>query len=46
MMQANSPPGKITDIQNLSVTAPKGYAGIASKELVSTTSGPFCYLYQ
>ncbi|KAH7370471.1 hypothetical protein BKA65DRAFT_418020 [Rhexocercosporidium sp. MPI-PUGE-AT-0058] len=46
MMQPNSPPGKITDIQNLSVTAPKGYAGIASKDLVSTLAGPFCYIYQ
>ncbi|KAK0124988.1 hypothetical protein ONS96_008858 [Cadophora gregata f. sp. sojae] len=46
MMQPNSPPGKITDIQNLSVTAPKGYAGIPSKDLVSTLSGPFCYIYQ
>ncbi|XMA10487.1 hypothetical protein WAI453_003278 [Rhynchosporium graminicola] len=34
MMQSNSPPGKITDIQYLSVTAPKGYADIPSKDLL------------
>ncbi len=46
MMQPNSPPGKITDVQYLDVTAPKGFGGLPSKDLVSTTSGPFCYIYQ
>jgi tyrosinase len=46
MMQPSSPRGKITDIQELSVVAPKGFGGIASTQLVSTLGGPFCYIYQ
>lgn len=46
-LNPNSAPGHITDIQTLNVVAAKGTeAGIASKNLVSSTSGPFCYIYQ
>ncbi|RDL37489.1 uncharacterized protein BP5553_04922 [Venustampulla echinocandica] len=45
MMQANSPPGKIDDIQILSVVAP-GVDGQASRNLVSSTAGPFCFVYE
>ncbi|KAH6684269.1 hypothetical protein B0J14DRAFT_664116 [Halenospora varia] len=47
MMQANSKPGKIEDIQQLSVAAPAiSQGGLPSKSLVSTLAGPFCYIYQ
>ncbi|CAG8982280.1 hypothetical protein HYALB_00004514 [Hymenoscyphus albidus] len=45
MSQANSPAGKIDDVQTLSVVAPAGFAGIPSRNLVSSTAGPFCYVY-
>jgi tyrosinase len=45
-LDMNSPKGKSTDKQWLSVVAPKGMDGIAAKELFSTTAGPFCYIYQ
>ncbi|CZR65684.1 related to tyrosinase [Phialocephala subalpina] len=46
MMVANSPAGKITDLQELSVVTPKGRGAEPSKNLVSSTAGPFCYVYQ
>jgi tyrosinase len=42
----NSAKGKVTDKQWLSVVAPKGMDGMESRELFSTTAGPFCYVYQ
>lgn len=45
-MNPNSAKGKPTDLQWLDVVAPKGMNGIASKELFSTTAGPFCYIYE
>ena len=46
-LQANSPPGKITDVQILNVVTPASTpGGVQSKFLVSTTAGPFCYIYQ
>jgi tyrosinase len=46
-MNPNSAPGKITDVQMLNVVSPKGSeAGYASSQLVSSTAGPFCYVYQ
>jgi len=45
-MSLNSPKGKVTDRQWLSVVAPEGKEGIMSKEMFSTVSGPFCYVYQ
>ncbi|KAF2868693.1 hypothetical protein BDV95DRAFT_525712 [Massariosphaeria phaeospora] len=45
-MNPNSARGKPTDAQWLDVVAPAGTNGIASNKLFSTTSGPFCYVYQ
>ncbi|KAF2476018.1 Di-copper centre-containing protein [Lindgomyces ingoldianus] len=42
----NSAKGKPTDPQWLDVTAPTGTNGLPSNKIFSTTSGPFCYLYQ
>jgi len=43
----NSPAGKITDVQTLDVVTPLSTPnGLASSQLVSTTAGPFCYVYQ
>ncbi|KAF1998609.1 Di-copper centre-containing protein [Amniculicola lignicola CBS 123094] len=42
----NSARGKPTDPQWLDVAAPTGKNGIPSNQMFSTTSGPFCYLYQ
>ncbi|KAH8601982.1 hypothetical protein B0O99DRAFT_681091 [Bisporella sp. PMI_857] len=44
--QPNSPAGKITDIQQLSVVTPVSSGVQPSSNLVSTTAGPFCYIYQ
>jgi tyrosinase len=47
MDPVNSPRGHITDIQTVHEAAPEGYeAGVPSSQLVSTTSGPFCYVYE
>ncbi|PSN66641.1 Di-copper centre-containing protein [Corynespora cassiicola Philippines] len=45
-MNPNSARGKPTDIQNLDVVAPVGKNNLPSNQLFSTTSGPFCYVYQ
>ncbi|KAH7138557.1 hypothetical protein B0J11DRAFT_19132 [Dendryphion nanum] len=45
-MNQNSARGKATDAQWLDVVAPAGKNGLPSNQLFSTTSGPFCYLYQ
>ncbi|KAF2112089.1 hypothetical protein BDV96DRAFT_614416 [Lophiotrema nucula] len=45
-MNPNSARGKATDPQWLDVVTPPGTAGTQSNQLFSTTSGPFCYLYQ
>lgn len=44
-MNPNSAPGHITDPQWLNVVAPAGLDGTQSTQLVSTTAGPFCYVY-
>jgi len=46
MMVPSSPAGHITDVQILSVVAPGTFGGQVSKNLVSATAGPFCYIYQ
>lgn len=46
MMVPNSPAGHIADLQELSVVAPKGWGAEPSKNLVSSTAGPFCYVYE
>jgi len=45
MLEDGSPPGKIDDVQYMNEITPKGYGQMTSRELVSTTSGPFCYVY-
>jgi tyrosinase len=45
-LNPNSAKGKVTDKQWLSIAAPKGMDGMVSKEMFSTTAGPFCYVYQ
>lgn len=45
-MEPNGPRGKNTDPQWLSIAAPPGMDGIQSKEMFSTTAGPWCYVYQ
>lgn len=45
MMVASSPAGHIGDLQMLSVVAPSSTGAEPSKNLVSSTAGPFCYVY-
>lgn len=45
MGMGSSPAGKIDDVQILSVVAPAGFVGLTSRSLVSSTAGPFCYVY-
>lgn len=45
-LAADSPPGYISDLQNIDVVAPKGFELLPSKDLVSSTGGPFCYVYE
>jgi tyrosinase len=45
-LAAVSPAGHITDVQNINVVAPKGFELLESKSLVSSTGGPFCYVYE
>lgn len=42
---ADSPAGKLSDVQDLSILQPAGTVGKASSELVSSTAGGFCYVY-
>jgi tyrosinase len=44
-LAAVSPAGHITNVQNINVVAPKGFE-LGSKSLVSSTGGPFCYVYE
>ncbi|KAF1830299.1 Di-copper centre-containing protein [Decorospora gaudefroyi] len=41
----DGPRGKPEDEQELDVVAPEGMNHLPSKDLFSTTSGPFCYVY-
>ncbi|KAF2837670.1 Di-copper centre-containing protein [Patellaria atrata CBS 101060] len=45
-MVMNSKAGKLSDLQHLSIVAPATTGSIPSGQLVSTTAGPFCYVYQ
>ncbi|KAH5115175.1 hypothetical protein JI435_441320 [Parastagonospora nodorum SN15] len=42
----NSAKGKPEDPQWLNVVAPAGMEELAAREMFSTTSGPFCYVYE
>jgi tyrosinase len=44
-LDPDSPPGKITDPQWVNIVAPEGWEGTPSTGLISTTAGPFCYVY-
>ncbi|KUJ14569.1 Di-copper centre-containing protein [Mollisia scopiformis] len=46
MMVPNSPAGHISDLQMLSVVTPPSTGAEPSANLVSSTSGPFCYVYE